>query len=72
MESRFFDLDFSLTKRDNEGNKLKNEVKNVLISFSKNDADKMFVELRKIKENLNVINSTMNSLGGENASLEKS
>lgn len=64
MESRFSDLDFSLTKVKNSefGDK---EPRNVLITFTKNDSDKMFLELKKIKENLNAINNSVNNLGNE-------
>jgi hypothetical protein len=52
-----------LLKSNNKNTK---ELRNILLSFSKNDSNKMFTELRKIKENLKVINSTINNLNDDN------
>ena len=66
LDSRYSDLEFNMTK-SNKGKNSLSEVKNVLITFTKNDVEKAFIELSRIKENLKIIGSCIENLNSNNS-----
>lgn len=65
MDSRYTDIEFNMTKSNKSKNCL-NDVKNVSISFTKKDLTKAFMEFKRIKENLKLINFSFEKLNNDN------
>lgn len=71
LDSRFSDLEFNMTK-SNKGKNSLNEVKNVLITFTKKDVEKAFNELSRIKDNLKTVCGCIENLNTNNSETNKS
>jgi len=65
MDSRYTDIELNMTKCIKSKNCL-NYNKNVSISFTKKDLTKAFMELKRIKENLKLINLSFEKLNNNN------
>jgi len=67
LDSRYSELEFNMTK-SNKGKSRLSEGKNVLITFTKKDVEKAFIELTRIKENLKTIGACIENLNSNNNS----